>query len=320
MVLELPKWFCIVAVFFSFSIVCHAEIGTNNVEKLLGRGEFKLAAEALSDEIDMDMNKVDVLGAIDCLEKFVPKLHGDDNSLGVKTFFPPTKDDAYRRVTSEDLKFGGKEIPRWVLKAGTWVSTPFVAWGNDAQRVLVASEYIDKTTLWSSENIQAELSRFDSAKKIIDALYGVVTTHCKREGEDQGQYLEMKNRLVAYKKLIKEKRTHFLSYEVVSPYLYEAHCYLFAGISDSIRASSFNRMYSAEVEEYKREGIKLLAKACHKDWLYSCAQDVRDQFLEVQKFMKENVGDEEMEEFKVVMTLSDCNDPSKPRGADAWWK
>ena len=158
-------------------------------------------------------------------------------------------------------------------------------------------------------------------KSVVEALYNVVVSRCKIEGEDWNHYIEVKKRtLSSIKERLKTNRTRFLSYEVVSPYLYEAHCHLFSGIADDWRVSSFNKKYPKDVEAFKTKGVKLLAKACHKDWLYSCSQDVRDQFLEIQRFVKNNVAEREYEEYKVIMTLGDCIGPDKVRGADYWWK
>ena len=314
------KPFCCVTVALAFSVVCNAEINTNNVANLLDKGEFALAAEVLRDDIDSGMSRADVDVAVAWIEKLTARLRGRDTSMAIRKFVPPDKDAAYKKIVSQELWIEGVKISASMLGIGAFVSTSLVAWKNDAQRVIVANEKLGVTSLISADTAQKELVRFDAVKNAVGALYDVVYTRCKIEGGDRDYYLGIRKHLCSVKERLKEIRTRYLSYEVVSPYLYEAHAHLFAGISDSWRVSSFNRMYPELVEKYKIEGVKLLAKSCHQQWLYSCSEDVRDQFVEVQKFMKENIGECEMKEYKVVMTLSDCNDPSKVRGADSWWK
>ena len=298
-----------VAMVMSFSVFCHAEMSTNVVNKLFDKGEYVIAAEVLLDEINEEMSRADIDGMVVWIEKLAGKLRVGGGCL--KKFVPPDPDDAYEKVRAEQ---------GWWFRIGITFTKIGVAWKNDAQRVIVADRYLDKTPLMSAETAQEELARFDAVKNLTETLDKVVLSRCKIDGKDWNHYINQKKKLSSIKKNIKANRTRFLSYEVVSPYLYEAHCHLFAGISDSAKVSSFNQKCPERVKEYRMKGIKLLANACHNEWLYSCSQDVRDQFIEIQKFMKWNVSEKEYEEFKIITTLSDCNDPNKVRGADAWWK
>lgn len=321
--MNLIKPCCCVAIVVFSSLASRAEISTNLVNKLIGKGEFAIAAEVLSDEIDDGMGRADIDGMIFWLEILAGKLRGGDPSLAPKKFIPPDPDEAYNKVKNEFLKETADVASALAPVGGSLLmelASAGVSWKNDAQRVIVANSYLDKTTLLSADEAQNELALFDDVKSVVEKLIKVVVSHCKIESDDLDHYIAVRKSLSSIKARLKANRTRFLSYEVVSPYLYEAHCHLFAGISDDWRVSSFNQKFPKEVKELRKKGVKLLAKACHKEWLYSCEQDVRDQFLEIQQFMKRNVVNEEYEEYKVIMTLSDCNDPNKVRGADAWWK
>ena len=309
--MNLIKPCCCAAMVAASSALCHAEINAKSVDKLIGKGEYAIAAEVLTDDINPEMNRADIDGMILLIEKLAAKLRGGDASLSVKEFVPPDPDRAFEEV---------KKTQSTKMKAGIWMSGFIVSWKNDAQRVVVANRYLNTTTLLPADEAQKELDRYDAVKRVVDELNRVVVLRIKSADEDMDHYIGVKKRLSSIKRRLKTNRTRYLSYEVVSPYLYEAHCHLFVGISDDWRKSSVNTAHPALVEDCKTKGVKLLAKACHKEWLYSCSQDVRDQFLEIQRFMKENVAEREYEEYKVIMTLTDCNDPSKVRGADCWWK
>lgn len=324
--MNLIKPCCCVAMVVFSSLASRAEISTNIVNRLIVKGEFALAAEVLADEINDGMSRADIDGMIIWLEKLAGKLRGGEHSLAATKFVPPDPDDAYNKVKNEylSLKERADNVSAILASVGgsllIELAKAGVSWKNDAQRVLVANSYLDKTTLLSADEAQNELAKFDEMKSVVEKLIKVVVSRCKIESDDLDHYIAVRKSLSSIKARLKANRTRFLSYEVVSPYLYEAHCHLFAGISDDWRISSFNQKFPKEVKDFRMKGVKLLAKACHQEWLYSCEQDVRDQFLEIQQFMKRNVAKGEYEEYKIIQTLTDCNDPSKVRGANSWWK
>ena len=73
-------------------------------------------------------------------------------------------------------------------------------------------------------------------------------------------------------------------------------------------------------KEAFKTAVKNLSASCHQNLLMQSNDEVRFQFFEVQKVLKAQAGKEEFEELKVLTTLQDSNDPSKKRGADAWWE
>ena len=311
--------FCCALMVSLVSAVCNADINTNNVARLFDKGEFVLAAEVLREGFSLAMSRAEVDVAIGWIEKLSLKLPGGEPSLVIRKFVPPDANEAFEKISSREIRHGDWNIPSGIVKIGSWLTSPGIAWKNDAQRVVVAEEMLGRTRLITADEAQHELDRFDAVKGVVDGLNEVVDLGCK-SGENLEDYLGIRRRLNNIKESLKRNRTRYLSYEVVSPYLYEAHANLFVGIADSWRASSFNKANPWLVEKCKTEGIKLLAKSCHQKWLYSCSEDVRDQFVEIQKYLKNNAGECELEEYKIIMTMSDCNDPSKLRGADSWWK
>ena len=306
------KWSFCVAIGFSFSVVCHGQVSTNVVNKLIETGEYELAAEHLFINVDEGMSKDDIDRMIAWIEKLTTKLRTVAPSKAVKRFVPPDREKCYEKVRAQQ--------PWWaraVISTSRWA----IEWGNDAQRVVVINRFLNQTPLMSADEAQKEIARFDAVKKVVEEVRKVVASRCIIESKEHAHYVKVKQKLDSIKQRLKNNRTRFLSYEVVSPYLYQAHCHMFAGTDADARISSVNRRFKdEEIKGYRTEGVKLLAKACHKEWLYSCSQDVREQFIEVQQYMKENVQEREYEEYKVIQTLTDCIEPSKVRGADAWWK
>lgn len=98
---------------------------------------------------------------------------------------------------------------------------------------------------------------------------------------------------------------------MISPYLWEVQHRIFLADSDYL---------SLKFKDKKTldDAVRFLAKSCHKEWLYQASEDVRLQFVDTQKALKQVASKAELEDYKVVTTLLDSLDPSKKRGADAW--
>jgi hypothetical protein len=108
-----------------------------------------------------------------------------------------------------------------------------------------------------------------------------------------------------------EARCNYVSYQVISPALAE--------ISKEHYIATFKWLGFNDKQTIKNSVIKL-AHSFHNEWLFASTEEVRQQYSEVIKTLKDDFGKAEWEELKVITTLVDSNDPSKPRGADAWWK
>ena len=92
-----------------------------------------------------------------------------------------------------------------------------------------------------------------------------------------------------------------------------------AEVSKQLYLATFKWLGLDDKQKIK-EAVLLLARSCHYNWLYTSSEDVRIQFCETIKNMKDIVGKAEWEEFKVLTSMLDSDDPSKKRGADAWWE
>lgn len=169
----------------------------------------------------------------------------------------------------------------------------------------------------AKNDITATLKKFDNLKMSVSTLQTVIDHRIQQDYKQIDQ--DELDKLNEYKKQaekmkieIKNKRTRFLSYDAVSPYLAVASQYLYLA---KAKASWFQRN-----KEVFDTAIKNLSLACHHQMLMECSKDVREQFFEVQKELKAMVSEKEFEELKVITTLQDSNDTSKKRGADAWWE
>lgn len=130
----------------------------------------------------------------------------------------------------------------------------------------------------------------------------------KKELDD---YIEILKKLNNFKKKIITRRTNYISYSVVSPYLADAQ--------RNIELSNIDEIIGHN-EEYLRKAAKLMAKGAYNNILLQANEDVREQFYKVYQKLKETAGDKELEDLKVLQTLMDSSSKAKKTGADLWWQ
>lgn len=168
--------------------------------------------------------------------------------------------------------------------------------------------------LLSQEDVRSGIEIFEDLKKSVQVLQALVSQQLRKADKDQlPPLIDYSKRIKELKANIKNKRTQFISYDVISPYLADVARWLV------ISKGKWYLMIFEDKEAFKK-AVKNLSMACHQTLLMQSNDEVRFQFFEVQKVLKAQAGKEEFEELKVLTTLQDSNDPSKKRGADAWWE
>lgn len=157
-------------------------------------------------------------------------------------------------------------------------------------------------------HIMDRLKLFDEVRDSVYFLEGKLTARLGNQEHNLNDTMKRINALRDIKERLRTNRTNYLSYYVVLPYLKEA-----------------NRLFSTAYRPFDKnlrppiiEGVKLLAKALHKEWLVQCNQDVISYFTDVTAYLKDLVSESEFNDFKTRTTLWESNDPSKKLGADAW--
>lgn len=156
------------------------------------------------------------------------------------------------------------------------------------------------------EEAQRVMREFDDLKYVVQSLEAILSQAVKTTLTDKN--LQMLKELRALKDAIKQRRTQYLSYDVVAPYvletarLVEEACGFWNDNEDDIIAAGL----------YLQRGV-------HGEWLKQSNQDVRMKFAEVIKSIKSELSESEFEELKILSSLSDSADPSKGGGADLWW-
>ena len=127
---------------------------------------------------------------------------------------------------------------------------------------------------------------------------------------EKDRYFALKKRMENLKQCIMDSRCNFVSYHAISPALAES--------SKLLYLATFKNLGFDDKQKIK-DSVIFLCRSFHKEWLYTASEDVRIQFCDVVKEMKDVVGEAEWKEFETLTTLLDAADNSKKRGASAWW-
>lgn len=161
-------------------------------------------------------------------------------------------------------------------------------------------------TLPDEREVAKYIEGYDAIRDACLLLERMLESIVKEEPNDSNMnYLDRTRSLIQQ---LKEDRTSYLSYNVISPHLCEAH-----------RMAYNAKPYIGNTEEKEiQEAAKIVARGLHKDWIYQSSDRVRDQYIDVIKYLKNSVSGDVWEEILVVTTLSDSLSPDKKRGGEAW--
>lgn len=182
--------------------------------------------------------------------------------------------------------------------------------GNPSKIEKINIELVD------SKEAEKVMEEYDLLASVIVALINKLKKHVTNPLEPANNddiYLEAKNNSVKLLNQIKAERTRYLSYTIISPYLFESNRLLFFADRSLSTLEPKNK-------DKLDKAVKMLATACHKNWLMESTQKTREQFIAVQRELKSIAGTAEMEEYKVITTLSDTLDSTHATGANAWIK
>ena len=166
------------------------------------------------------------------------------------------------------------------------------------------------------EECRRTLELYDLLREHVQKLLDDTEDTLVRGASGDEALETLRRNLLALKKEIRTARTRFVSYTLVSPFLAET-----VRLRRIAKDNFFQMLLNHRANAGKRlDAISMLAQACHNEILMSCAEDVRIQFADVVSGLKRMSRPAEWEHFKTVTTMLDSYDPSKKRGADAWWE
>ena len=152
----------------------------------------------------------------------------------------------------------------------------------------------------------------DSLKQFIIILEQHYPIEASPEDPSVQEVIRLKKKADSAKTDLVTKRCTFISYAIVDPVLAEAEKYIF------LSRGKWWTLLKPDYEEL-RSSVLLMANAFNSKWLFECDEETRFHFFRVQTKLKEMCARRRWDDFIALTTLSDSWDPSKYRGADAWW-
>ena len=166
------------------------------------------------------------------------------------------------------------------------------------------------------EECRRTLERYDLLRAHAQRLLDGTEDALVRDAPGDAALESLRGDLMALKKEVRIARTRVVSYTLVSPFLAET-----VRLRRIAGDNFFQMLFNHRANAGKRlDAISMLALACHNEILMSCTEDVRIQFCDVVSGLKRISRPAEWDHFKTVTTMLDSYDPSKKRGADAWWE
>jgi len=277
----------------------------NKIEILDKESEYETSRELLRDFIDKD-NKIDAIKFWLSLDsKLLNKLNSNMKyQLTLINYKPMNK---VKETVKDNLVY--------LIPYAGGMKTAYDAYNGD-----LAYQRNDKSIeglktkhihLVPIRNAKQILTKYNELRKSQQALKRLLNRYIKESNINE--FKTLLSILKNYKNLknkIKTQRTNFVSYSVVSPYLADAHRNIIISNDDAI----------GHDESYLQKSARLMAKGAYNDILLESNEDVRNQFYNVFKLLKETAGEKELEDLKVLQTLMDSSSKQKQNGADKWWE
>lgn len=274
------------------------------VESLDGRGEYKIAYELINSRLERHYSLKNMEYAIEHAENHLSKLL-PYNTNSKKSVFHEPSDKMGKIVVATD-------------GVGSVLLSPI---GSVVIRIVILNE-ADKANYQEAVKQKFVLVEKEKAKRII-AQYEILRGSLKiyldtlskkypvDDADSEKQfYFKLRDRAEALKKRLIDARCNYISYQVISPTLAEVSKELYLATSKWLELDDKQKI---------KDSIIQMTHSFHYEWLFTSAEEVREQYCEVIKAMKDNIGKAEWEQYKVITTMLDSEDPSKPRGAEAWW-
>lgn len=132
-----------------------------------------------------------------------------------------------------------------------------------------------KIALPDTKEVNKNMAIFDAQKAALQTLLAKVTESRLSNPNDWNK--KMKAEAETELRRVANIRRRYVSYMVVSPYLYETH-----------RKAFIARGFFDDSESGLRNAGKVMAKGLSLAWLYQCTDSVKDQYVEVIEYLKAN--------------------------------
>ncbi len=291
----------------------------NEIDNLDNREEYKIAYTLIDDCLGKHYSLKNLQYAVEHAEKHLASLkkHNSTNELSI--FHEPkiTDSETAKKVLKDmGISIGTNTLPLGGLgKIIANVASIATVWKtlNDIDKANFLRADAQEFVLVKKEQSAKILSQYEIIQDSLKTYIVFLTKSYPIDDNDviKQEYFSIRDKVELLRRELIDARCNYVSYRIISPAL--------AKVSKEHYLATF-KWLGLDDKSKLRNSIIELTHSFHNEWLFTSTEEVRIQYCDVVKSLKNDVGKAEWEEFKTLSTMLDSNDPSKPRGADAWWR
>lgn len=298
---------CLLNIFLDQAQAIMPEEIEQKVDLLERQGEYRSARAFLRNEYLKTGNMDIFLKWVELDKEMFSRLRRNNNHF---SFQPWTPYD----YSANETKTG---------KALRWGKYGLIALGLGSVAALAQSEY-DRRKEFDHEishpvetlpksQIQITLDRYKMLKRShLDLMRVFDQMLVQKEGDALNTAIELRKTQKQYYEDVAQRRCKYISYDVISPALNRAKQLIFLSENAEILSLGHSMDYLRQAVEFIEQG------AGGQELLLEAELDVRMEFLEVLKLLKETAGTSEFEELRVFAKLQDKIRGERSMGYQRW--
>lgn len=220
-----------------------------------------------------------------------------------------------RTISLENIK--GKDLLKgWafaILGDGLGAIGGYAVYKDKQRALQLEYEQNNPVPLPDMNQIEKKIHKYEILRTSIESC-----TACTKHNlitasiEKRDSLIDLLQKIQELKKESTLKRKDFISYDIASPHIARASQLVFI-------ADQANTLSIGHSEEALRQAARVLVQGSYADILQESQDDVKEQFIETFRKIKELAGKAELEELQVLQTLHDKISSESKRGPDRWW-
>ena len=290
----------------SFSLcnfTASAESEDGQIDLYIQDGDYKQAVSFLLREMEQEETQEAFRKLLALNERLAVVLMEEVKYTGTLKFDTPMNKEAGKILGWGTILFGGNPIAAVAAEQAVAHTIDVDALRRMCCPRRIVPEY----------EARRQLALFDVLK---DSLVGMENTLCKLLSHPLSPdacelYRSIKRDVERQKDRVRELRTDYLSYTVMSPRIWEA-------TRNIAMADGMVTTWSDEYDECLEKAAVLLAGSCSNDTLKEAEKDVRAQYLEAVRYLKNEAGETLFSKLKNKTLLTDSADNNQRMGGERW--
>jgi len=270
------------------------------------QGEHKTARTFLMNEYFKSGNMVILRKWIELDKELFDVLRNSNNYFSIQPWIP------YKHSANESKT---EKAVRWGKYSVFWIfpTTTIVGQTEYDRRKEVEYESSHPIETLADLQIEKTLDTYKLLKQSYLEMMRVLDQLIAKTGlADLKETIEIKRAQKEYFKEVAQRRSQFISYDAISPSLNRTKQLILLSEHDKILSIGHSMDYLRQAVEFMGKG------AGDQQLILQAERDVRMEFVEVYKLLKETAGAAEFEELKFFAKLQDKIGEKRSVGYQRW--